>query len=234
VLIEPRHLHVGVPSHATRLRHPDDVRRPHDDARVRLHWNAPPRGAPIASVVETLAEAMTCLPELEALCMLDAAREAVDWMSRPPVLDAAGFAHLLERLPARARRVAQRSITGSQSVGETVARESFRRAGIPARAQVRLPGGVWADLLIGERLVFEVDGEGPHSIPGAFDRDRERWAWLKAIGYAHISFSHAQVVHDWVSVETAVRLMLSRDEHLRPNRPIRPIRPIRPNSGIST
>ncbi|WP_241843002.1 DUF559 domain-containing protein [Agromyces albus] len=95
-----------------------------------------------------------------------------------------------------------------------MARERFRAAGVPVRAQVPMPGGYWADLLIGERLIFDVEGEGPHTAPGAFDRDRARIGWLKAVGYAHISFSHRQVLDEWESIDHAVRMLMRRAVHL--------------------
>jgi very-short-patch-repair endonuclease len=228
VLNRPDELHVLVGPHSTRMRHPLDS-RVHISARdpsVHLHWSGPPhssgRGASadlgsaaFVSLADCLAQMLVCLPALDALCALDAARERVDWRADcPQLLDDRAFQRLLERLPATARRVAERSITGSQAIGETVARERFRAAGIPVRSQVRLPGGYWADLLIGERLVFEVDGEGPHLLPGQFDRDRERWGWLKAIGYVHLSYSHTQVLEKWDSIETVVRMLMRRGAHL--------------------
>lgn len=168
----------------------------------------------IVSVDGCLAHMLGCLPAIDALCALDSARERVPWRhEQQQLLDDAGFARLLARLPTTTRAIAARSEEGSQAVAETVARERFRAAGIPVGAQVRLPGGFFADLLIGERLVFEADGEGPHSAPGAFDRDRARAGWLKAIGYTHVSFSHHQVLHEWDMVLDVVRMLMRRDLH---------------------
>lgn len=228
LLHPPRELHVLVDPHSTRMRHPLDARAriSAGDPSVRLHWgrrlrsNRPGASAAagtstIVSLVDCLAQMLVCLPALDALCALDSARERVEWRAdRPQLLDDRAFEGLLETVPATLRRVAERSVTGSQAIGETVARERFRAAGIPVRSQVRLPGGYWADLLIGERLVFEVDGEGPHMLPGQFDRDRDRWGWLKAIGYAHLSYSHTQVLHEWDSIETVVRMLMRRGAHL--------------------
>src|SRR5215207_9585170 len=51
---------------------------------------------------------------------------------RPQLLDDAAFARLLERATPAIRALAQRSESGSQAVGETVARERLRAAGLPA------------------------------------------------------------------------------------------------------
>ncbi|MEF3403651.1 endonuclease domain-containing protein [Agromyces sp. CCNWLW203] len=129
------------------------------------------------------------------------------------MLDDTAFEQLLERLPATTRAIAVRSDAGSQSIAETVAREGLRAAGIQVRTQVPLPGGFFADLLIGDRFVFEADGEGPHTAPGAFDRDRARAGWLKAIGYTYVSFSHSQILHEWDMVLDVVRMLMRRGLH---------------------
>ncbi|WP_169514008.1 type IV toxin-antitoxin system AbiEi family antitoxin domain-containing protein [Agromyces subbeticus] len=220
VLNEPGELHVHVGAHATRLRDPDARFTPlhSGDTRVRLHWERlGPASGLMVPLEACLAEMLACTPEIDALVALDSARERVEWRpERPQLLDDHAFDRLLDRLPASLQRVAERSCTSSQAVAETVARERFRVGGIPAKPQAALPGGFWADFLIGERLIFEVDGEGPHTAPGAFDRDRGRWAWVKAIGYAHVSFSHRQVLHDWESVESVVRMLMARGAHLAP------------------
>jgi very-short-patch-repair endonuclease len=219
VLTDPAALHVHVGPQATRLRltEPSAPRRAAEpDGLVRLHWERhPPSRGGIVSLEQCLAEMLACVPSLDALCALDSARELVQWRhERPQLLDDLGFARLVDRLPGPLRQIALRSSPTSQAIAETVARERFRVAGIPVTPQAALPGGYWADFLIGERLVFEVDGEGPHSQPGAFDRDRNRWAWLKAIGYNHVSFSHRQVLHQWESVESTVRMLMARGAHL--------------------
>ena len=220
LLREPAELHVSVDAHATRLRHPDDrLRLLHPSGTssgVRLHWTRGGGGrGPLVSLEECLVQMFSCLPGLDVLCALDAARERVDWMpERPQLLDDAAFARLLQCLSPAFRQLAHRSITGSQAVGETVARERLRATGVPVRAQVPLPGGYWADLLIGERLILDIEGEGPHTAPGAFDRDRARAGWLKAIGYAHVSFSHRQVLDDWESIDGVVRMLMRRRVHV--------------------
>jgi very-short-patch-repair endonuclease len=219
LLHEPRELHVSVASHATRLRHPDDhlrmLRPSVAPSGVRLHWTsgvATP-GA-MVSLEECLVHMFSCLPDLDVLCALDSAREQVDWMpEQPQLLDGTAFDRLLQRLPSASSELARRSITGSQAIGETVARERLRAVGVPVRAQVPLPGGYWADLLIGERLILDVDGEGPHTAAGAFDRDRGRVGWLTAVGYAHLSFSHRQVLTEWDSVDDVVRMLMRRGVH---------------------
>ncbi|MFF2389773.1 hypothetical protein [Agromyces sp. NPDC058104] len=219
VLNDPRRVHVALDAHASRPRHPDDpARRLSIDAPdgIRLHWSRQPRPQHgfIVPLEECLAQMLACLPALDALCALDSAREHVVWHGGgPPQLDEPAFARFIEGLPAQSRVIARRSSTLSQAVGETVARERLRAAGIPVLEQFELPGGFVGDLLVGERLVFDIEGERPHSAPGAFDRDRRRAAWLKACGFAHLAVSHRQVLHEWDEVESVVRLLMRRGVH---------------------
>lgn len=217
LLDSPARLHIAVGSNAARLRHPDTgMVTPAANLPVRLHWTPDEDGrvgmVPIDRCLEHL---LRCLPAESALCALDSARELVEWRTdRPQLLDDRGFAALLDRLPLALRGIAVRSSTASQAIGETLARDRFRAAGYPIREQVRLPGGFWADLLIGDRLVFEVDGEGPHGAPGAFDRDRARWGWIKGVGYLHVSYSHRQILEHWDEVAAVVQMLVRRGEHL--------------------
>ncbi len=166
------------------------------------------------SLLDVLAEMLGCVPALDAFCILDAARECVPWEWAQPMLDDHDYGRLLERLSTDRREVALRSSSLSQAIGETVARERFREAGIFATPQVALPGGFFADLLIGDRLIFECEGADGHSTVEAFDDDRERFAWLRGCGYVVLNFSHKQIIEDWPSVLSTVLMVMRRGEHL--------------------
>ncbi|MGW9632070.1 DUF559 domain-containing protein [Agromyces sp. NPDC055520] len=219
-VLRPAHvLHVEVGEHDSRFRRDFDgkgsVLPTQEHERLAFHWSGAgrPRGA-LPDIVDVLEQAIDCLPALEAVCMLDAARENVPRADRPPLLSAAEFRHLLDRLSDRGRQTALRSSTLSQAIGESVARERLREAGIIAAPQAALPGGFFADLLIGERLVFECEGYSAHGTSEAFENDRARMAYLRAMGYTVLNFSHKQIVEDWESVLSAVRLAMRRGEHL--------------------
>ena len=178
---------------------------------VRFHWaGRASEGGAWTPLVDVLAEVLGCVPEIEALCIIDSAREFVEWAPHLQHLDDASFAELIHRLPRRHRKIALRSSALSQAVGETVARERFRQAGITATPQVPLPGGYRADLLIGDRLIIECEGYDAHGDVNAFHRDRERAAWLRACGYTVLNFSHSQIVDDWPTVLSTTLLVMRR------------------------
>ncbi|MFI5084913.1 MAG: endonuclease domain-containing protein [Actinomycetales bacterium] len=62
---------------------------------------------------------------------------------------------------------------GADSLLETIARVLFKRAGIYAQAQVRLPGVGRVDFLLEGFLVIEIDG-GTHQEPAQYKKDKRR------------------------------------------------------------
>lgn len=218
VLNPPRMLHVAVDPHDSRFRRARDGRgriRPSVTPWVEFHWNDGRRQAealpPVGLVLEQVID---CLPAVDALCIIDSAREAPPWAETAPKLSDTEYERMLERLSRRGFDIASRSSHLSQAVGETVARERLREAGIIAVPQVELPGGYWADLLIGDCLVVECEGFSAHGDEIAFERDRERKAYLRSCGYTVVEFSHRQIVDDWPTVLETVRRLLRRGQHL--------------------
>jgi very-short-patch-repair endonuclease len=190
-------LHVEVPRHtglaAVRGRNPG----------VTVHWAGtsqlhPRRGQPLD---EALALMATCLPALEVLCSVDSAlnRELVTLPQ-------------LRRLPGeRWHRILDQADERAESGTETIFRFRARAAGYRPRTQVPVPGAR-IDFLLGERLVVEVDGSEFHSGREEFLRDRERDAWLAALGFYVVRLTYAQVVHRWHEVESLLRILHARGE----------------------
>ncbi|MCP2371208.1 very-short-patch-repair endonuclease [Agromyces terreus] len=217
VLDPPSALHVSVGAHDSRFRRASDGRgriRPSLAASIALHWDERgPAGDALPPIATVLEQVIDCLPPVAALCVIDSARESLPWSEVPPRLDDASFDAMLGRLSRRGFAIASRSSTLSQAVGETIARERLRQAGIAAKPQAALPGGYFADLLIGERLVVECEGYSAHGDEQSFERDRERKAFLRACGYLVLDFSHRQIVADWPSVLSTIHLVMRRGQH---------------------
>ncbi len=96
---------------------------------------------------------------------------------------------------------------------ETKARLGLRALGISYRSQVAIDGVGKVDLLIGDRLVLEVDGEEWHSGAEAYAVDRERDLRLVELGYSVIRLTYDQVMDEWDRVIAAIRALVGRDEH---------------------
>ncbi|ODT39256.1 MAG: hypothetical protein BGO45_14190 [Microbacterium sp. 71-36] len=97
---------------------------------------------------------------------------------------------------------------------ETLVRWRLRAWGIRVRTQQNLVSVGRVDLLLGERLVVEVDGVENHASPEHRHRDLVRDANAAAWGFVTLRFDYAMVIHDWPTVELALRGLLDRGIHL--------------------
>jgi very-short-patch-repair endonuclease len=122
---------------------------------------------PVAGLADVLIHALRCLPEVEALVMVQCAAQrgdvTVDFLRR--------------KLPgnrnARARSVLDNVIPRADSLLEVVANYQFRRAGLHVCRHVEVPKVGEVDFLIEECLVVETDG-GAHLEPRQVKKDRKR------------------------------------------------------------
>ncbi len=176
---------------------------------LTTHWTrriAPPPGyGLIESVEDTLAHVALCLPPESA---------QVVWNS------AAGIEGLspraLQRVrwrTAAARRCAGRVSAQSDSGLETIALVRLAPLGVPIAQQVVLLGRP-VDLLVGERLVVQIDGFEHHSSSAQRTKDVRFDAELVLAGFTVLRFTYAQVVHDWDHVERTVARAIAAGAHL--------------------
>ena len=74
------------------------------------------------------------------------------------------------------------------------------------------------DLVVGDRLVVELDGAAWHERPGDFEADRRRDRELAALGYVVIRASYRQVMTEWSEIEEQILRIVRRQGHLWPRR----------------
>ena len=120
---------------------------------------------------------------------------------------------LVSYLPQKYRDYVDLVDPTAQSGLETKARMRLRALGISYRTQYSIPQVGKVDILIGERLVVELDGERWHAGKEAFEEDRRRDLYLHAQGYVIIRLSYFQVMSQWQQVETVIRGYIARQEH---------------------
>jgi len=97
---------------------------------------------------------------------------------------------------------------------ETLVRWRLRHRGIRIRAQVTIVSVGRVDLLLGDRLIVEVDGRMNHEGEPARHKDLIRDAHAAAWGYITLRFDYAMVVHDWETVELAIFSYIDAGRHL--------------------
>ncbi|MEC5152002.1 DUF559 domain-containing protein [Cryobacterium sp. GrIS_2_6] len=216
-LLPDRMLHVRVPATASRLRDPGDPTRRLEAERHRVcvHYSrSPGTGRSRDPLVRALTEMFLCDPG-------DAAVVAVDSALNLRELGPGGLAELRANLsPAQRKRLALVD-GGSDSGLETLLRLFCVRQRMRVRTQVRIRGVGRVDLLVGHRLVLELDGEGFHT-GIEFENDRRRNFELVQLGYLVVRISYKMLLHDRERVEAGILALVRRDEHLWTASRVRP------------
>lgn len=101
----------------------------------------------------------------------------------------------------------------AESGTETMVRLRLRRSGLRVTPQVWIDGLGRVDLLVGNRLILEIDGRQYHDGPDRFEADRQRDRRAIELGYVVIRVSYRQVIHDWPAVEAAIMQVVRRGDH---------------------
>jgi len=88
--------------------------------------------------------------------------------------------------------------TQSDSGLESITRVRLLLAGIDCREQVVIDGHP-VDLLIGERLIIQLDGEQHLKDAAQLRRDRRQDRRLRLMGYTVLRYTYAEVIHAWAT-----------------------------------
>lgn len=173
-------------------------------AGLHLHWTHD--RVDLARGVDDRESAL----QLAAQCLdLRAAVVVVDSALNRGLIGPATAERILGSFP-RGRRVLALADGHAESGIETVARLGLRRLRVRVRSQVVIPGVGRVDLLIGDRLILELDGRRWHT---DFEADRARDRQLLALGYLVIRASYRQVLEEWDVIAGQILALVRRDEH---------------------
>ena len=210
-LLDDPQLHVRVSGNASRLHSPFDGETPlHASHDVCVHYRER-RGGPEDlpardSLPRALAEMFTCGAPMAALIAVDSALNLRE-------LTSDGRAELRSLVPAARRKAIDQADPACDSGLETIARLLPYGRRIPYRTQAVIPGVGKVDLLIGDRLVVELDGAGFHTDAADFVEDRRRGLELVMRGYLVVRLTYRRVIQDWERVQGDLLELLSRGEH---------------------
>jgi very-short-patch-repair endonuclease len=156
---------------------------PHGPCRYPKHpW------LPVAGLADVLIHAVRCLPDRDALVMVQCAVGRgdinLDFLRR----------RLAGNRNARARSVLDFVIPRADSVLEVLANMAFRRAGLTVRRHVQIPGVGEVDFLVEDCIVVETDGSS-HLEPRQVKKDRRRNNASMVGGYLVLRYGYDDVVH---------------------------------------
>ncbi len=173
------------------------------------HWSAPlvplPAHHLVESVPDSLEHVASCLSFEQALVVWESAL-------RQERLHPEVVAKMSWRTPA-ARRLAAIASGHADSGLETIFVVRLTPWGVPVRQQV-LIAGHRVDVLIGDRLIVQLDGFAFHSTPADRQRDLAHDRELAARGYTVVRFTYRDVVADWAGVERVIANALAQGLHL--------------------
>lgn len=149
-----------------------------------------------------------------AICLpRDHAIVAFDSILNSQLLSANRLRAALAGLPDSHAWMMELVDAGCGSGLETLVRLNLRRHNVRVRSQAHIPGIGWVDLLVGDRLVVELDSRSHHDNPAAYERDRARDLALIERGYLVVRVTYQRVMTDWPAVERALLAIVRRREH---------------------
>jgi very-short-patch-repair endonuclease len=173
---------------------------------AHVHWALPaiPR-APDAledPLVNALVILSSCQPREAALAVWESA-------IRAQLVDVDAVRRL--RITARVRALLDDARPFADAGGETIVFDRLRWLRLPMRRQTYLAGHP-VDLLIGERLVIQIDGG--HHVDAQRLIDNAHDAKLRLMGYTVIRIGHWQILEDWAAVQDQILTAIAQGLHL--------------------
>jgi very-short-patch-repair endonuclease len=207
--IDDDRLHVRVPRTASRLAAPGDRARPLDAARHRVcvHYSGAPgtdgcRDLPARALIEMFR----CGTPRAALVALDSALNK-------GIIDLDTLGAMRAEIPHEKVWTFDQADAGAQSGLETLVRLLLKSRRVRLQTQKQIEPAGRVDILVGERLVLELDGEEFHT-GAAFDEDRRRDFALTLQGYLVVRLSYRMIMFDWDRVADGILALVRRGEHL--------------------
>lgn len=101
----------------------------------------------------------------------------------------------------------------AESGSESMVRWRLRALRLSTRIQVRVMEGVRVDVLVGERLIIEVDSRAHHTEADAYESDRRRDRRLLARGFIVLRLSYRQIHDEWPEIRRAILQIVRRGDH---------------------
>lgn len=173
-----------------------------------VHWTKRIAPAPGYGLLESTEDALSHI----AQC-LTPENARVLWESAVRVEGLSLQALQQVRWPSATAREYAGSVAGLSDSGlETLFVVRLGGWGLPI-VQQSFIAGHRVDLLIGDRLVVQIDGFAHHSDSAQRTRDVALDAELTLRGYTVLHFTYAQVVYEWASVERSIARAIATGAH---------------------
>lgn len=176
---------------------------PHTGCACTVHFSAGRARLGLAPVAECLIHAFRCLGEEAFFAAYESA-----WNKR--LIDADDRARIRAVLPKSASWLLDVARPDAESGLESILRLRLHLLGIRLRCQVEIAGVGRVDLVVGDRVIVEVDGRQNHAGFDRRHRDLMRDAAASARGYETLRFDYSMVLSQWPTVAAAIQQALLR------------------------
>lgn len=122
---------------------------------------------------------------------------------------------LIRGLPERKQKVLSRATGLAQSGLETRVRNFLISERVSVRPQVEIPTVGRVDMVAGESLIVECNGDAFHSSKEQRNRDYLRIQRARLLGYETVSLSYEQIFHRWEETKAYLRALIRQRKHLK-------------------
>jgi very-short-patch-repair endonuclease len=184
-----------------------------DDALppATVHWSPHPleldrSRLAIESGRNALAHVADCEPRESAVATFDSA-------VRRGVISLEELGRLARVRGGRFAQVVALVSPLSDSGLESITRVRLAWEGVSCREQVVIDGHP-VDLLIGDRLVIQLDGRQHGEDLAQLERDRRQDRRLRRMGYTVLRFGYADIIRNWDATWAEIRAHLAQRAHL--------------------
>lgn len=197
--------------HVVPRRHNAHVLRDGALPKAKVHWSPAPLeldGSRLAveSGRNALAHIADCQPVESAVATFDSAVRkgfvTIEELGRLASVRHGRFAEVVAL------------VSGASDSGlESITRVRLAWEGVHCREQVVIDGHP-VDLLVGDRLVIQLDGRQHADDRRQLERDRRQDRRLKRMGFTVLRFGYADVIMHWAQTWAEIRAHLAQGAHL--------------------
>lgn len=171
-----------------------------------VHWSRPVIPRPPDALEDPLVNALVILSRCQPY---EAALAAWESALRQGLVELDAVRRLM--VPSNVLAILDDVRPFADAGGETLVFHRLKSLRLPMRRQAFIAGHR-VDLLIGDRLVIQIDGG--HHVDAQRLADNEHDARLRLMGYTVIRIGHWQLLEDWAVVEELILTAVGQGLHL--------------------
>lgn len=182
---------------------------------IVVHWTRHPTPGPAQGVRAVIDDLPQMLKQVAACQSHEHAVAVFDSVLRNGLASTSELRSIGRTAGPAFRRIVDATHSLADSGIESIPRVRLARIGVTMIPQVVIDGH-HVDGLIGERLVMQFDGFGPHGTRAQRNKDLAEDGRLQQMGYVVLRYTYDQVLYEWPKIESTVRSVIAQGRHMWP------------------